>query len=211
MEMFGKTLVYVNLGLSFMMAAIGGAVLYYHADWTDAAATDSQPAGMLLAREDEYQKLSGFQLDKSTRKYNTARRDYALIDGADARFEPARRGQIGIDGNHARIPGEYLHRGGYDIGRAVLFCRIDLGQQVRVVADPLVARRRAASDHGSDDLSTGGRLQVHVSHPLFQHVADFRGLGAFAQPREIRLELLDSSRAQLALERRFLLHQALWN
>ena len=37
MDLFGKILVLVNFAISLMMAAIGGAVLYYRVDWSDNA------------------------------------------------------------------------------------------------------------------------------------------------------------------------------
>jgi hypothetical protein len=61
MDLFGKTLVLVNFGLSLMMAAIGGAALYYRVDWTDAqaAADGSAPAGELAARLERVNQLKG--------------------------------------------------------------------------------------------------------------------------------------------------------
>jgi hypothetical protein len=88
MDLFGKTLVVVNLGLSLMMAAVGGAVLYYHVDWTDNAATADQPAGLLAPREEQYEKLSGFVLNEQSRAYD--KRTPGLIDAADAAWRDAR-------------------------------------------------------------------------------------------------------------------------
>ncbi len=51
MDLFGKILVFVNFGLSLLMAAVGGAVLYYRVDWSNSAATADQPVpGELVAR-----------------------------------------------------------------------------------------------------------------------------------------------------------------
>jgi hypothetical protein len=52
MDLIGKTLVVVVFGMSLMMAAVGGAALYYHIDWSDnpAASDGSAPAGELVAR-----------------------------------------------------------------------------------------------------------------------------------------------------------------
>ncbi len=43
MDLFGKILVVVNFGLSLLMAAIGGAVLYYRVDWSNNPASADQP------------------------------------------------------------------------------------------------------------------------------------------------------------------------
>jgi len=61
MDLFGKTLVLINFGLSLMMAAVGGAVLYYRVDWADtpAAPDGSAPAGEIVARLDAVSKLKG--------------------------------------------------------------------------------------------------------------------------------------------------------
>jgi hypothetical protein len=59
MDLFGKILVFVNLGLSLMMAAVGGAMLYYRVDWSDAPATADTPAGELLGREEKLDVLRG--------------------------------------------------------------------------------------------------------------------------------------------------------
>lgn len=52
MDLFGKILVLANFALSLVMAAIGGAVLFYRVDWSDARAdaTTGAPAGELVAR-----------------------------------------------------------------------------------------------------------------------------------------------------------------
>ncbi len=51
MDLFGKILVLVNFGLSLLMAAVGGAVLYYRVDWSNNPATGDQPVpGELVAR-----------------------------------------------------------------------------------------------------------------------------------------------------------------
>jgi hypothetical protein len=52
MDLIGKILVVVVFGMSLMMAAVGGAALYYHIDWSDnpAAPDGSAPAGELVAR-----------------------------------------------------------------------------------------------------------------------------------------------------------------
>ncbi len=50
MDLIGKTLVVVVFGLSLMMAAVGGAVLYYHVDWSNNPASADAPAGELVAR-----------------------------------------------------------------------------------------------------------------------------------------------------------------
>ncbi len=50
MDLFGKILVFATFGLSLMMAAVGGVVVWNRVDWTDAPATADQPAGELVAR-----------------------------------------------------------------------------------------------------------------------------------------------------------------
>ena len=52
MDLFGKILVLINFGLSLVMAAVGGAVLYYRVDWSDAPAPPdgSAPEGELVHR-----------------------------------------------------------------------------------------------------------------------------------------------------------------
>jgi len=52
MDLFGKILVLANFALSLMMAAIGGAVLFYRVDWSDAPtdAATGAPPGELVAR-----------------------------------------------------------------------------------------------------------------------------------------------------------------
>ena len=62
MDLFGKILVVVTFGMSLMMAAVGGAVLYYHIDWSNnpAAADGSAPAGELVARAAKVKQLQGF-------------------------------------------------------------------------------------------------------------------------------------------------------
>jgi hypothetical protein len=61
MDLIGKILVVVVFGLSLMMAAVGGVVLYYHVDWSDnAAAPDgSAPAGELVQRIAKVKQLQG--------------------------------------------------------------------------------------------------------------------------------------------------------
>ena len=78
MDLFGKTLVLVNFGLSLMMAAIGGAALYYRVDWTDApaAADGSTPPGELVGRLEKVNQLRG-AIDAS------GKRQSAVIDSAD--------------------------------------------------------------------------------------------------------------------------------
>ncbi len=52
MDLFGKILVLANFALSLVMAAVGGAVLFYRVDWSDAPAdaATGAPAGELVAR-----------------------------------------------------------------------------------------------------------------------------------------------------------------
>jgi hypothetical protein len=61
MDLIGKILVVVVFGLSLMMAAIGGAVLYYHVDWSNnpAASDGSAPAGELVQRIVKVKQLQG--------------------------------------------------------------------------------------------------------------------------------------------------------
>jgi hypothetical protein len=61
MDLFGKILVVVVFGLSLMMAAVGGVVLYYHVDWSDnpAAPDGSAPAGELVQRIAKVKQLQG--------------------------------------------------------------------------------------------------------------------------------------------------------
>jgi hypothetical protein len=61
MDLIGKFLVVVVFGLSLMMAAVGGAVLYYHIDWSNnpAAADGSAPAGELVPRIAKVKQLQG--------------------------------------------------------------------------------------------------------------------------------------------------------
>jgi hypothetical protein len=61
MDLIGKILVVVVFGLSLMMAAVGGAVLYYHIDWSNnpAAADGSAPAGELVQRIAKVKQLQG--------------------------------------------------------------------------------------------------------------------------------------------------------
>lgn len=74
MDLFGKILVLANFALSLMMAAVGGAVLYYRVDWSDAPAdaATGAPAGELVARIAEVKKLQ------------------ALVTPADAAWREAR-------------------------------------------------------------------------------------------------------------------------
>ena len=74
MDLFGKILVLANFALSLMMAAVGGAVLYYRVDWSDtpADAATGAPAGELVARIAEVKKLQ------------------ALVTPADAAWRKAR-------------------------------------------------------------------------------------------------------------------------
>ena len=74
MDLFGKILVLANFALSLMMAAVGGAVLYYRVDWSDAPAdaATGAPAGELVARIAEVKKLQ------------------ALVTPADAAWRKAR-------------------------------------------------------------------------------------------------------------------------
>ena len=61
MDLIGKILVVVVFGLSLMMAAVGGAVLYYHVDWSNnpAASDGSAPAGELVHRIAKVKQLQG--------------------------------------------------------------------------------------------------------------------------------------------------------
>ncbi|HVS34152.1 MAG TPA: hypothetical protein VMS17_01140 [Gemmataceae bacterium] len=58
MELLGKILVIATLGLSLLMAAIGGAVYFYRVDWTDTKATADQPAGELVARQEKVKQAA---------------------------------------------------------------------------------------------------------------------------------------------------------
>jgi hypothetical protein len=51
MGSLGKVLVFVNVGVTMALAACAGALLYYRTDWSDAAATADQPAGVLVERK----------------------------------------------------------------------------------------------------------------------------------------------------------------
>jgi hypothetical protein len=61
MDLIGKILVVVVFGVSLMMAAVGGAVLYYHVDWSNnpAAPDGSAPAGELVPRIAKVKQLQG--------------------------------------------------------------------------------------------------------------------------------------------------------
>jgi hypothetical protein len=61
MDLIGKILVVIVFGLSLMMAAVGGAVLYYHIDWSNnpAAPDGSAPAGELVQRIAKVKQLQG--------------------------------------------------------------------------------------------------------------------------------------------------------
>jgi hypothetical protein len=61
MDLLGKILVVVTFGMSLMMAAVGGAVLYYHIDWSNnpAAPDGSAPAGELVQRIAKVKQLQG--------------------------------------------------------------------------------------------------------------------------------------------------------
>lgn len=61
MDLFGKILVLVTFGASLMMAAVGGAVLYYRVDWSNNAADSATgaPAGELVARIARVKELQG--------------------------------------------------------------------------------------------------------------------------------------------------------
>ena len=70
-----------------------------------------------------------------------------LIDSRHARLEAARRAEIRIDRNHARVAREHLHRGRDDVACGVLFSRIDFRKGSLVVTDSLIARGNAPQQH----------------------------------------------------------------
>ncbi len=123
-----------------------------------------------------------------------------LIDRGHARFEPARRRQIGIDRHDARVAREDLHRAGDDIAGRVFLRAIEPRQRMRrrngcacraagarvVSTGPTTCSSASSSEGRATD------LEPHLAGDLEQRVLHEPAIRCRPQPLVEPTELVDA-------------------